>query len=326
MGYSPPFDLTDEMIQLVLEISELLGSIKNLKGLEKFPRLRRISRIKSIQSSLAIENNSLTIEEVTAIVNGKRVLGPPNEILEVQNAIEAYKELGNVDPYEIKDLLRIHGIMMKGLVGECGRLRSVNVKVVNDKETVHKAQPPEMVPSSMTALFNWLETSKTPELIRSSVFHYEFEFIHPFCDGNGRMGRFWQTAILMGWRPIFEWIPIESIICKNQTEYYNAIRSSNNMGRSNDFIVFMLKAILDAVKDTVSGTRTHVMHIDKRVGMLLRAMEDDPLSATELMERLDLKSRDALRDNYIKPAMEADLIEMTDPKRPTHRDQRYIKK
>ena len=326
MEHSPPFDLTDEMIQLVLEISELLGKINNLGDLEKFPRLRRISRIRSIQSSLAIENNSLTIEEVTAIINGKRVLGPPNEILEVENAIEAYKELGNADPYDIKEMLRIHGIMMKGLVGECGKFRTVNVGVFAGKQLIHAAPQSTMVPQLIKDLFKWLKTSKTPELIRSSVFHYEFEFIHPFRDGNGRMGRLWQTAILMKWNPVFAWVPVESIIFQRQQEYYNAIRSSTKAGRSNDFIVFMLKAILDAVKDTVSGTKSHVMNIDKRVGMLLRSMGNEPLSATELMECLDLRSRDALRNNYLRPAMEADLIEMTDPKRPTHRDQRYIKK
>jgi len=327
MGYIPPFDLTEEMMQLVSEISELIGSIRNANELERFPRLRRAGRIRSIHSSLAIENNTLTLGQVTDIINGKRVLGPPDEILEVKNAADAYRELENIDPTDMKDMLRVHRIMMNGLADECGKLRTVNVGVFTGSgKVVHAAPQPAMVPQLMKDLFNWLKGSKAHELIRSSVFHYEFEFIHPFCDGNGRMGRLWQTAILMIWRPLFAWIPTESTIRKHQQEYYNAISRSTKAGRSNDFIIFMLKATLDAVKEIVSEAHDHMNHINARVNRLLNIMGSRALSAAELMEHLNLRSRKALYDNYLRPAMEAGLVEMTDPDRPTSRNQMYVKK
>jgi Fic family protein len=177
----------------------------------------------------------------------------------------------------------------------------------------------------MKDLFDWLRSTDIPELISSCVFHYEFEFIHPFRDGNGRMGRLWQTAILMKWKPIFAWIPVEHIILQRRSEYYAALNGSTKDDSSNRFIVYMLNAILDSVKATVEGTKTHINHIDLRLNLLLDSLNDETMSATELMECLDLKSRDALRNNYIKPAIEAGLISPTIPDRPTHRDQRYYK-
>ncbi|MCL2785722.1 MAG: Fic family protein [Methanomassiliicoccaceae archaeon] len=327
MGRIPQFDLTEEMMQLVSEISELIGSIKIVDNLEKFPRLRRINRIRSIHSSLAIEDNKLTIGQVTDIIDGKRILGPPGEILEVKNASDAYKELENIDPFDMKDMLRTHKAMMKGLVGECSKLRSVNVGVVTGSgKVIHRAPKSDIVLSMMKDLFEWLKGSKTHELIRSCVFHYEFEFIHPFCDGNGRMGRLWQTAILMRWRPVFAWIPIESIVRKHQQEYYDAILNSTTAGRSNEFIVFMLKATLDAVKEVAFEAEHHMNHINARVKRLLDVMGSYALSATELMERLDLRSRKTLYYNYLQPAMDAGLVKMTDPDRPTSRNQMYVKK
>lgn len=193
--YTPPYEITEEMLEFVSEIMENLGKLSSVNDLEKLPRLRRANRIKSIHSSLAIENNTLSVEQVTAVINGKRVLAPQKDIEEVKNAFNAYEKLSEVNPYSIKDLLKIHGIMMNGLVKEAGKIRSGQVGVYNrDGKVVHLAPPAEFVPKQLEQLFNWVENSSVNMLIKSSVFHYEFEFIHPFNDGNGRMGRFWQTA------------------------------------------------------------------------------------------------------------------------------------
>ena len=327
MGDIPPFSLTDEMMYFVQEISKTLGKIENIEDLNKFPRLRRINRIRSIHSSLAIENNSLTMDQVSDIIEGKRVNGPPDEILEVRNAFEAYKELDRIDPFSMKDMLRTHKIMMKGLDEESGRFRTVNVGVfAGDGQIVHAAPQPSLVPGHMEDLFDWLKGSKTPEIIRSSVFHYEFEFIHPFRDGNGRMGRLWQTAILMRSNPLFAWIPMESIIRERQQEYYNAIRTSTKNGNSNEFILFMLKTILDAIKAIASDAHKHINRMNTRVRDLLEVLEYEPLSSRELMERLNLRSYKAFLSNYLRPAIEAGLVSLTEPDRPTSRNQKYFRK
>jgi len=327
MGYIPPFSLTDEMMRLTSDISELLGSIRNIKDLEKLPRLRRIGRIRTIHSSLAIENNTLTIDQVTDIIDGKRVLGPPDEILEVKNAHAAYNELENIDAFDMNDLLRMHRIMMNGLVEENGRFRTVNAGVyTSDGQRIHEAPQPSLIPGHMNDLFEWLRTSEAHMLIRSSVFHYELEFIHPFRDGNGRIGRFWQTAILMKWKPLFAWIPIESIIRERQTEYYGVIAASTKKVSSNDFILFMLKAVRDAVTAIASDAMKHINHINVRVRELLAALEPYPQSATQLMERLNLRSRVTLLRNYLRPAIDAGLVALTEPDKPTSKNQMYLRK
>ena len=327
MGYIPPFSLTDEMMYFVQEISKTLGKIENIEDLNKFPRLRRINRIRSIHSSLAIENNSLTMDQVSDIIEGKRVIGPPDEILEVRNAFKAYEELDRIDPFSMKDMLRTHKIMMNGLDEESGRFRTVNVGVfAGDGHIVHAAPQPSLVPSHVEDLFDWLKRSKTPEIIRSSVFHYEFEFIHPFRDGNGRMGRLWQTAILMRSNPLFAWIPMESIIRERQQEYYNAIRTSTKNGNSNEFILFMLKTILDAIKAIASDAHKHINRMNTRVRDLLEVLEYEPLSSRELMGRLNLRSYKAFLSNYLRPAIEAGLVSLTEPDRPTSRNQKYFRK
>ena len=247
--YNPPYTLTDEMFDLVSQIMENLGKLNGVDDLEKLPRLRRINRIKSIHSSLAIENNTLSIEQVSDVINGKKVLGPQKDIIEVHNAFNAYEEVSKIDPYSIKDLLKIHSIMTNGLVKESGMFRSGQVGVYDqDGNVIHIAPPANIVPSLIKQLFDWVKSTNINMLIKSSIFHYEFEFIHPFNDGNGRTGRLWQTAMLASWKPIFEWIPIESIIKDNQDEYYKAIVVSTEQGESTAFITFMLKAINTAIR------------------------------------------------------------------------------
>ncbi len=324
--YIPPYEITDEMLELVSEIMENLGKLSGVNELEKLPRLRRVSRIKSIHSSLAIENNTLSIEQVTDVINGKRVLAPQKDIEEVHNAFNAYEKLSEINPYSIDDLLKIHGIMMNGLVKEAGMLRSGQVGVYNqDGKVVHLAPPADFVPQQLGQLFNWVKNSNANMLIKSSVFHYEFEFIHPFNDGNGRTGRLWQTALLASWKPIFAWIPIESIIKDNQEDYYNAITLSTSQGKSNIFIEFMLDVINKAIKDIITDTRSHYNHINNQITELMKVIESYPQSATELMEKLNLKSRLGFRKNYLQPALDAGLIGMTEPDKPTSKNQKYFK-
>ena len=324
--YIPPYEITDEMLELVSEIMENLGKLSGVNELEKLPRLRRVSRIKSIHSSLAIENNTLSIEQVTDVINGKRVLAPKKDIEEVHNAFNDYEKLSEINPYSIDDLLKIHGIMMNGLVKEAGRLRSGQVGVYNqDGKVVHLAPPADFVPQQLGQLFDWVKNSNANILIKSSVFHYEFEFIHPFNDGNGRTGRLWQTALLASWKPIFAWIPIESIIKDNQEDYYNAITLSTSQGKSNIFIEFMLDVINKAIKDIITDTRNHYNHINNQITELMKVIESYPQSATELMEKLNLKSRLGFRKNYLQPALDAGLIGMTEPDKPTSKNQKYFK-
>lgn len=325
-NYIPPYDLTEEMLELTSEITEDLGRLSNVNNLERLPRLRRVNRIKSIQSSLAIENNTLSLEQVTDVINGKRVLGPQDDILAVKNAFAVYKMLPELDPFSLEDLKKAHGVMMQGLVEGAGELRTSSVGVINEQgKVIHVAPPHDMVKGLTEQLFDWLKTSKTQMLIRSSIFHYEFEFIHPFADGNGRTGRLWQTALLASWKPIFEWIPIESIIKDNQEDYYRAIGLSTAEGKSNRFILFMLGIIKKAVAELARDTRSHQSHISNQIKSLMSVIETYPMSAVELMEKLGLKSRVTFRKNYIQPALEAGLIAMTDPDTPTSRNQRYFK-
>jgi len=326
-NYIPPFDITNEMLEKCLGIMEDLGKLSAINEMERFPRLRRVSRVKSIHSSLAIENNTLSIGQVTDIVDGKRVLGPVDDILAVKNAIEAYKMMDEIDPFRMKDLLKVHGIMMGGLVDEAGRIRTGEVGVFGEKgNVIHTAPPYKLVPELLGQLFDWIKNADVQMLIKSSVFHYEFEFIHPFRDGNGRMGRLWQTALLANWRPIFKYIPIESVIKDHQEEYYIAIAKATSEAKSNAFILFMLDVIGEAIKGIRRAAADHGEHLSIQINKLMQVMESYPQSAQMLMARLGLRSRLGFRKNYLIPALDAGLIEMTIPDKPTSKNQMYYKK
>lgn len=323
--YQPPFNITGDMLSLVADIMEILGELKGVSNLEKMPRLRKVNRLKSIHSSLAIENNTLSLSQVTDVIDGKRVLAPYEDILAVKNASSAYKIMNKVDPYSIKDLLKVHFVMMNGLVSEAGQLRTNQVGVFNEKgEVVHLAPSHTFVPTLIENLFDWVKESKTHMLIKSSVFHYEFEFIHPFRDGNGRMGRLWQTILLSSWKEIFQFVPIENIIMKNQEEYYRAITLSTSEGKSNKFILFMLKAIKSALEEIMAQTQTEKKYLPKEVENLLSVMEDYPESSETLMQKLGLKSREGFRRNYLNPALKLGVIKRTSEKI-TSKNQKYIK-
>lgn len=240
----PPFEITNSMIDLVAEIAELMGKLTSTSQLSSNPTLRRSNRIRTIYGSLAIEQNTLSLEQVTAVLNGKQVLAPPKDIAEVKNAYEIYERLEELNPYCVEDLLTAHRIMMRGLVEEAGMFRTRPVGVVNQKgKILHFGTLPQYVPDLIMELLDWAKNSDLHLLIRSCVFHYEFELIHPFADGNGRIGRLWHTLMLSRWNPAFAWLPVESIIHDRQQAYYEAINSSNDAGESTIFIEFMLSAI-----------------------------------------------------------------------------------
>lgn len=248
----PPFEITNQIISDVAEIAELMGKFSVTNQLSTNPTLRRSNRIRTIHGSLAIEQNTLSLEQVTAVLDGKQVLAPPKDIAEVKNAYEIYERLDQLDPYSVDDLLTAHGILTRGLVEESGQFRSRPVGVVDSQGNIlHFGTLPQYVPDLVMELLEWVKTSQVHMLIRSCVFHYELELIHPFADGNGRVGRLWHTLLLSRWNPVFAWLPVESIIHDRQQEYYAAINASNEAGESTVFIEFMLSAIKASITETM---------------------------------------------------------------------------
>ena len=247
MSYQPPYTITSTILSLVADISERIGFLSALESASRTLHLRRINRIRTIHGSLAIEGNTLSEEQITAILEGKLVLAPLREIQEVRNAIKAYDLFEQWQPALEKDLLAAHEILMTGLLDAPGRFRSGGVGVMAGDKVVHMAPPAGRVPLLMHDLIHWLATSKDHPLISSSVFHYEFEFIHPFADGNGRMGRLWQTLILTKWNPLFAHIPVENLVHQHQQEYYAALNNSTQQGDSAVFIEFMLTMVQKAI-------------------------------------------------------------------------------
>lgn len=324
--------MTDKMTSLIAEISEQVGRITVLQEGTISPHLRRENRIRTIHSSLAIEHNSLSLEQVTAILDGKRVLGNPNEIKEVQNAYEAYELMLRLNPASVDDLLKAHKLMMNGLVSENGRFRSGGVGVFDGEVLIHMAPPAEFVPEHIQNLFAWYQKSELHPLIKSAIFHYEFEFIHPFADGNGRMGRMWHSLLLGKWKEMFFWLPIEELIQSRQKEYYDALGAADKQADSAGFVELILEIIRDSLTEiTVIGRSTdqdsdQVTDQDKTpIERILSALGDETLSATDLMERLGLSHKPTFRKNYLNPALEQKLIERTIPNKPNSKNQKYRK-
>ena len=326
--YSPPFSITNEMVSLISEISDKLGRISNYKEFESKPYLRRNNRIRSIHSSLAIEANSLSMDDVRAVVNGKSVIGPQKEIQEVKNAYSAYEQIGSFDQYSIEELKRLHGILTKFIVDESGTFRHGEEGVFDGDRCIFMAPPAQLVPQLMGDLFDWMEREKNSvhPLILSSVFHYEFVFIHPFADGNGRMARLWQTALLTMWKPVLQYLPIESHIYKFQTDYYNAISRCHVAGNSDAFIVFMLTMINNTLDEVMQQAVSSNSGMSEQVMRLLDVMQyGEAYTAKRIMELLGLKSKETLRKNYLNPAINERLVIMSEPDKPTSRNQTYIK-
>lgn len=289
--YTPPFTITDEILRLVAEISEQIGALSVRLGARMpSPMLRKENQIKTIHSSLAIEHNSLSLQQVTDVIEGKHVLGAPNEIQEVKNALQAYQLMQSLDAYEEKDLLRAHGLMMTDLVNKAGQYRKEGVGVFDGEKCIHVAPPADRVPSLMADLFEWVRHTDTHPLISSCVFHYEFEFIHPFMDGNGRMGRYWQTMLLSRWKGIFAWLPVETIVKKHQQEYYNAIAQSDAQGNSTVFIDFMLRCILQTIQEQQKVTDKVADKVtDKSENKILDLISQNPsVTIPEMMQKLSM--------------------------------------
>ncbi len=328
-NYVPPFEITNNMLDRVSSIMKSIGKLDNYKDLNKMPILRRNNRIKSIHSSLAIEANSLSLEQVKNVIDGKTVIGPQKEIQEVKNAYEAYKLIREVNPYSIKDLKKIHGIMTYLVVEDSGEFRKGNEGVFDEQgNCIHVCPPPEQVDRLMRELFDWMKNNKDEvnPLILSSVFHYEYVFIHPFRDGNGRTARLWQNVILSNWEEVFEYVPIESQIKKYQDDYYKAINNCNKKGDSTEFIEFMLKMIDETLLELLNSTSIQSSHVSSYVNKLLEIMEPGvAMTSVELMEKLGMKSRISFRDNYLNPALENGLIKMTYPDKPTSKNQMYYR-
>lgn len=298
MSYQPLYTITNQILAYVSSISEKIGNISATHNLESKTHLRRNNRIRSIHSSLKIEANSLSLGQVRDVINGKIVLGKQKEIQEVKNGFDAYERIKEIDPYDIEELKKSHGIMTKYVVDISGEFRNSDEGVFDDRgRCIFIAPPPYLVPSLMDDLFNWMQDEKdnTHLLILSCIFHYEFVFIHPFCDGNGRIARLWHTTLLSKWKPIFEYIPLESQIDK----------------------------ILDDISKQVNED---IEQIDPNIKKLLDVMEDDvSYSSNELMQKLNLKAKEGFRRNYLCPAIDQNLIYMTIPDKPKSKNQRYIK-
>lgn len=285
-GYVPPFSVSAEAINLIAKISAQVERYAIRLEQDDSQRLRKVGRIKTIHSSLAIEGNTLTEGNVRDIIDGKPVVAPLRQIQEVKNAIKAYELYPVLDAFKEKDLLKAHGVMMQALVENAGHYRQGNVGVFGQEGLVHLAPPATRVPMLMADLFRWLKTSKDHLLIRSCVFHYEFEFIHPFMDGNGRMGRMWQTLLLMQWNAIFAWLPVETIVKERQQDYYDAIAMSDKLGESTTFVVFMLRCLRDALAELKESNRKKNLKSDQKI---LLAMQHTPsVSIRELQDLVGL--------------------------------------
>ncbi|SFP91525.1 Fic family protein [Hydrogenimonas thermophila] len=289
-SYTPPYTITSKMVWLTNEITEMITKVSAIKKEKSAPILRKKNRIRSITGSLQIEGNTLNLEEVTALIEGKRVLGTVREIEEVKGAIKAYEEIENYNPTEIQDLLKAHRLMMGGILENAGSFRKGNVGIYGKEGVSHIAPPAYRVDELMQNLFTWLSKTEEHPLISSSVFHYEFEFIHPFSDGNGRIGRLWQSVILGNYREIFFYIPIESIVREHQQSYYKALEESGSAGESTPFIEFMLESVHLSVKEFLKeyqkSSQKSNLKSDQKILNLIK--QDNRISIKELALRLNM--------------------------------------
>jgi Fic family protein len=317
--YQPPYTITSEILNRLAAISEAVGRLAIATDQANSLRLRRINRIRTIHGSLAIEGNTLSETQITAILEGKRVIAPPREVLEVKNALAAYERFDSWSPDSETHLLQAHRILMAGLIDEAGSYRQSGVGVMAGQEVIHMAPPAKRVSGLMTELFDWLAATDAHPLIASSVFHYEFEFIHPFADGNGRMGRLWQSLILASWNPLFANIPVESKILEHQAEYYHSLQESTRLTDSAPFIAFMLRMILDTLTSSAPQVTPQVT---PQVGELLAAIQGE-MGRDALQTALGLSDRKSFRQRYLKPALANGLLEMTLPDKPNSRLQKY---
>ena len=321
-NYTPPYALTSTIRRLVVEISAVVTQYSILTDTRLTPRLRRENRIRTIHASLAIENNTLTLEQVTAVIDGKRVLGHPREIQEVRNAFAAYEAMDSWNSSSRDDLLAAHGMLMAGLVDDAGTYRSGGVGVFQGKHLVHMAPPAVRAPQLMDDLLDWLKRTDEHPAVTSCVFHYELEFIHPFADGNGRMGRLWQTLILRQWQPLLAYLPVESLVHERQDRYYQVLADADKHSAATPFVEFMLQALLDATREVATIDQVSDQVADQ-VARIIQALEREEMGAMNLMKELGLSHRPTFRKNYLTPALAGGWIERTQPDSPRSPTQRY---
>ena len=327
---NPKFSITNKILGSVADIAELIGLMSSTAELNKNPTLRRENRIKTVYGSLSIEQNTLSIEQVTAVIDGKRVLAPPKDIEEVKNAFEIYDILDTLDPYSVDDLLKSHSVMMRGLVDGAGYFRQKPVGVADSKtgEIIHFGTLPAYVPEAIYNLIDWTKNSELHPLVKSCVFHYEFELIHPFLDGNGRCGRLWHTLLLSKWNPIFAWLPVESMVHRHQQEYYDAINKCNDAGDSTVFIEFMLdmiKSTLAEANETTCSAEQVEEQVEEQVIKRILDYCSVPRTRTELQKLSKISGRKAFVEKYLKPLLASGKLVMTVPDRPNSRNQKYVK-
>jgi len=311
----PPYQITNRILELIASISEKIGEI-NAAYLFKPPtELRKKNRIKTIQSSLEIEGNSLSLDQVTAILNNKRIIAPEKDIVEVKNAIEAYENLENYNHTSLTSFCKAHAILMKGLIENAGKIRTKSVGIVKGVTITHIAPPGDIVKSLVKDLFDYLKKEKDLILIKSCVFHYEIEFIHPFMDGNGRMGRLWQTVILRQYSPVFEFLPIESLIKARQSEYYRILGESDNKGDSTGFIEFMLQIINESLEELLTNQNVNLTSQD-RISIFKELIKNSSFNRQDYMRQFkDISTATASRD--LKLAVDAGILEKSGDKRTT---------
>lgn len=314
--YQPPYRITPEILKTISEISEVLGELKSLRVSRPNPLLRKQNSIRTIQGSLAIEGNSLSLSQVSAVLEGKRVLGKPKELQEVKNAIASYERLSKLVPTRLDSLLTAHKILMKGLVPKSGNFRSGAVGILKGTQVSHVAPKAARVPELMGQLLGYLKKSKDLPLIKSCVFHYEFEFIHPFEDGNGRMGRLWQTLILTKFNPIFEYISVESQIHTHQAECYRVLEACDKKGDSTEFIEWMLRIIWSSLREFSAVYLPERESFDTRIGVARKEFGDREFTRAEYLRLIkSISAPTASRD--LAQAVKIKILQKSGDKRLT---------
>lgn len=327
MYNKPPYTITEKAADYLAKIVETVTRLEFGTGFKRDIKLHRENRVRTIHSSLAIEGNSLSLGEVTAVIEGKMVAGKQTEIKEVKNAYEAYDKIMTLDPYAIGDFLKAHQLMTDGLIKESGKFRGGDVGVFDGDVAIHIGARPQYVPQLMEELFGWAKESELHPVLKSAILHYEIETIHPFADGNGRMGRLWQTLLLAKWNDIFAWIPMESVLYQNRPEYYQAIENARQANDSGAFIEFTLSSLYDIIaaqeKHQVRHEEKHQVHLSDTQIEVLKALEDITLSRKDIFAAIGMNGDSRSFKRHIEPLLADGFIEMTVPDKPNSRLQKY---
>jgi Fic family protein len=330
----PPYIITEKAADYLAKIVEAVTRLEFGTGFKCDIKLHRENRVRTIHSSLAIEGNSLTLGEVTAVIEGKVVAGKQTEVKEVKNAYEAYDKIMTFDPYKIIDFLKAHKLMTQGLVKEAGKFRSGDVGVFDGDVAVHVGARPQFVPDLMTDLFAWAKQSDLHPVLKSAILHYEIETVHPFADGNGRMGRLWQTLLLAKWNAIFAWIPMESVLFENRPQYYKAIQDARHANDSGVFIEFTLSALYEILKNTNSDLLATAQAAEQDSAQVADQAEREdrildfcaePKTREEIQAFVGITHREHFRAKILKPLLESGKLKMTIPDKPNSRNQKYVR-